>query len=179
MARKPREPFGLRKKRTPGKGRLEELGEGVHKTGLWILGMLYVFILMALIITLLSVIGIVDPSERPAQQLRELELVPGEPDSCHPSYDKCLDPDAIDYDALLADPRMQERVDPSRPRGQLFPACDLEGTGFALPARRTVQTVAAFGEQGVVQSICDPTFGRALRGITSRLGELIRRRRCR
>ena len=89
------------------------------------------------------------------------------------------DPDAIDYDALLADPRMQERVDPSRPRGQLFPACDLEGTGFALPARRTVQTVAAFGEQGVVQSICDPTFGRALRGITSRLGELIRRRRCR
>ena len=93
--------------------------------------------------------------------------------------DAVADPDAIDYDALLADPRMQERVDPSRPRGQLFPACDLEGTGFALPARRTVQTVAAFGEQGVVQSICDPTFGRALRGITSRLGELIRRRRCR
>ncbi len=98
MARKPREPYGLKKSRPKGKSRLEELGEGVHKTGLWILGMLYVFILMAIVITLLSVTGIVDPSERPAQQLRELELIPGEPDSCHASYDKCLDPDALDYD---------------------------------------------------------------------------------
>lgn len=93
--------------------------------------------------------------------------------------DAVSDPDAIDYDALLADPRMEERINPARPRGQLFPACDLEGTGFALPARRMVETVAAFGDNGVVQSICDPTFGQALRGITSRLGDLIRRRSCR
>lgn len=93
--------------------------------------------------------------------------------------DAVSDPDAIDYEALLADPRMAERINPDRARGQLFPACDLEGTGFALPARRMVRAVAAFGDNGVVQSICDPTFGQALRGITSRLGDLIRRRRCR
>ncbi len=88
----------MRKKRPKGQSRLEELGEGIHKTGLWVLGMLYVFILMAIIITVLTVTGVVDPSDRPGQQLSELELVPGEPDTCHPSYDKCLDPDARDYD---------------------------------------------------------------------------------
>lgn len=93
--------------------------------------------------------------------------------------DLVADPETTDYEALLADSRMQEIVNPDRPRGALFPACDLEGTGFALPARRTVEAVAAFGDNGVVQSICDPTFGQALRGITSRLGSLIRRRRCR
>lgn len=93
--------------------------------------------------------------------------------------DLVADPETTDYEALLADSRMQEVVNPDRPRGALFPACDLEGTGFALPARRTVEAVAAFGDNGVVQSICDPTFGQALRGITSRLGSLIRRRRCR
>ena len=92
--------------------------------------------------------------------------------------DLVVDPEAIDYDALLADPRMQEMENPGRP-GYLFPACDLEGTGFAVPARRIVTAIDTFGENGIVQSICDPSFGRALRGITSQLGEVVRRRRCR
>ncbi|HJK95062.1 MAG TPA: hypothetical protein RMH26_30285, partial [Polyangiaceae bacterium LLY-WYZ-15_(1-7)] len=85
------------------------------------------------------------------------------------------DPTDVDYEALLDDPRMEVRENPDRP-GFLLPACDLEGTGFAVPARRIVEAVRGFGESGVVQSICEPRFDRALRGITDRLGELIRRR---
>ena len=88
------------------------------------------------------------------------------------------DPTDVDYEALLDDPRMEVRENPDRP-GFLLPACDLEGTGFAVPARRIVEAVRGFGESGVVQSICEPRFDRALRGITDRLGELIRRRACR
>jgi len=92
--------------------------------------------------------------------------------------DLVADPDAIDYDALLADPRMQEEIDPDHPE-RLRPACDVPGTGFALPARRVVEVVRSLGDNGIVQSICDDSFTEALRGITSRLGRVIRRRRCR
>ncbi len=81
------------------KSRYDRFGERAHKTGLWVLGMLYVFGFMAVIVTLLSVTGIIDPSERQGQILRDgIQLVPDDPNSCHPSYDKCLDPDAADYD---------------------------------------------------------------------------------
>jgi hypothetical protein len=91
--------------------------------------------------------------------------------------DLVRDPTDIDYDALLADERMQIRPNPRRP-GFLLPACDRVGVGFAVPAIRTVEAVRAFGPSGVVQSICDENFANALTGITTRLGELIRRRRC-
>jgi len=80
------------------KSPLERIGGSFHRGGLWVLGMLYVFLLMGIILTVLSVFGVIDPSERVAGDIRELTLVPGEPETCHPSYDKCLDPEAKDYD---------------------------------------------------------------------------------
>lgn len=88
------------------------------------------------------------------------------------------DPEAIDYERLLADEAMQVRENPDR-AGYLLPACDRVGVGFAVPARRMVEAVSRFGDQGVVQSICDESFANALRGITTRLADIIRRRTCR
>ncbi len=87
------------------------------------------------------------------------------------------DPNDIDYDALLADPRMQRRVDASRPE-RLVAACDVVGVGYAEPARRIVEVARGLARVSTVQSICDDTFNRALAGITSKLGRVIRRRRC-
>ncbi len=91
--------------------------------------------------------------------------------------DLTADPDHIDYDRILSDPRMVVRENPGRP-GHLLPACDVVGRGFAVPARRVVEVTRGFGEQGVVQSICQDGFAGALRGITSRLARVIRRTRC-
>lgn len=92
--------------------------------------------------------------------------------------DLVSDPEHIDYEALLADPRMQERIDPEHPT-RLRPACDVVGTGFAQPSRRIVSLASALGDNAVVQSVCDDSFVSALSGVTSRLAEIIRRRRCR
>jgi hypothetical protein len=77
------------------------------------------------------------------------------------------------YDGILADPRMQEQIDPSTHpgtgTGNLMPACaftDLSGqTAFAAPARRISSLVKGFGESGVLQSICQNDFGPAMDAI--------------
>jgi hypothetical protein len=63
------------------------------------------------------------------------------------------------YDRVLADPRMQERQDPSRPPGDghVAPSC----IGPSFPPRRFVEATRAFGERGVLQSEC---FARDLTG---------------
>jgi hypothetical protein len=91
--------------------------------------------------------------------------------------DLVTDPHAIDYDALLADPRMDEHIDPGRDR--LAPACDVVGVGFALPSRRIVEVARELSYISVVQSICQDDFSGALAGITERLARIIRRRSCR
>jgi len=98
--RKRREPQppGRRKKRPKRKRTMKERAEGVQRSLLWVLGMLYVFGMMAAVVTVLSLTGVIEPSERPGSQISELELVPSEPTTCHPSYSECLDPDAEDYD---------------------------------------------------------------------------------
>lgn len=70
------------------------------------------------------------------------------------------------YDGILADPRMQEVPDPSRPPGEgnLTPSCNT-GNGIAFPPRRSVEVVKAFGETGVLQSICQDDFGPAMDAI--------------
>jgi hypothetical protein len=85
----------------------------------------------------------------------------------------------IDFERLRADPRMVRRPDPERPEQRLAPACDVEGIGFAEPALRLVDVVEGLGERATIRSICDETFTEALGGITSQLGRVIRRRRCR
>jgi len=84
-------------------------------------------------------------------------------------------PSLIDYDALLADERMQFRRDPLDD-GRLEPACSVEGVGSAMPARRIVEVVQGFAERGngIVQSICADDFRPALEAIA----ELIASRIC-
>jgi len=92
--------------------------------------------------------------------------------------DVATDPDEIDYDALLADPRMVEEIDPAMPR-RLKPACDVVGTGFATPSRRIVEVARELRRVSVVQSVCQDDLSGALSGLTRRLARVIRRRRCR
>jgi hypothetical protein len=79
------------------------------------------------------------------------------------------------YATLLNDPRMQQVVDPeTKPgmgMGNLTPACrrlvDAEPPiiSTAYPARRIVSLAQAFGEHGLVQSICQDDFGPAVDSI--------------
>lgn len=79
---------------------------------------------------------------------------------------------AVDYDAVLEDPRMEVRVD--RLRGeQLLPACDVLGRVSAAPARRLLQMIGSLGENGIAQSICQETFLGALGAIIDRLGRAV------
>jgi hypothetical protein len=77
------------------------------------------------------------------------------------------------YDTILQDPRMQEVVDPgSMPgtgTGNLTPSCvrtDAMGNlSKAYPPRRIVTLAKLFGENGVIQSICQDDFGAAMDAI--------------
>jgi hypothetical protein len=78
-----------------------------------------------------------------------------------------------DYAALLADPLMQEEIDPAMPT-RLRPSCDVAGRGFAYPPRRLVETTRRIDERGgagVLASICDEDFTPALDAILSRVSE--------
>jgi hypothetical protein len=77
------------------------------------------------------------------------------------------------YDTILSDARMQEVVDPGTMpgsgMGNLTPSCvrtDTTGNvSKAYPPRRIVQLAKLFGENGVVQSICQDDFGSAMDAI--------------
>jgi hypothetical protein len=77
------------------------------------------------------------------------------------------------YDHILNDPLMQEVVDPTTNpgtgTGNLTPSCSRsDATGqlsTAYPPRRIVQLARSFGEQGIVQSICQDDFGPAIDGV--------------
>jgi hypothetical protein len=75
------------------------------------------------------------------------------------------DPVARDayYDHVLADSRMQNKVDPACENGtgmpqKLVPACESK-LGKADPARRFVDLAKCFGESALIQSICGDSFG--------------------
>src|SRR6185295_14481817 len=73
------------------------------------------------------------------------------------------------YAGILGDKRMVEAVDPASMMnpgtGNLLPSCQVTGRGKAYPPRRIVQVVQDFGENGVIQSICQEDFGPALDAI--------------
>jgi hypothetical protein len=80
------------------------------------------------------------------------------------------------YAAILDDPRMVERPDPTRAPelgGNLTPSCR-SANGVAYPPRRIVEVARGFGENGFVQSICEPDFGAAIDAILLRIGERLR-----
>lgn len=78
--------------------------------------------------------------------------------------DLVADPSSIDYDAILADDRMQEVEDTENP-GRLRFSCEVEGRGQAFPPRRLVQAARALAPASVVQSICQADFGPAMGAI--------------
>jgi hypothetical protein len=77
------------------------------------------------------------------------------------------------FDNILNDNRMQEVVDPSTNpgmgTGNLVPSCARpDSTGAvatAFPPRRIVTLAKGFGENGIVQSICQDDFGPAMDAI--------------
>jgi hypothetical protein len=83
-------------------------------------------------------------------------------------------PSAGDFERILADPRMEERVDPTNPT-RLTPSCNVMGRGVAFPPRRLVRVAQAFGpERSTVQSICQEDFAPA----AGALARLFGRRAC-
>jgi len=84
------------------------------------------------------------------------------------------------YDGILADERMLEQVDESEPeiaKRQLIPSCET-ATGRAFPPRRFVQVARGFGQNGIVQSICQDDFGPAMHALAERLGETLTLAQC-
>jgi hypothetical protein len=88
-------------------------------------------------------------------------------------FNDLVDEDSHDayYDAILNDPRMQEKPD-GQPGQQanLVPSCNRPdpATGklaTAYPPVRLVQVARAFGKNGVIQSICQNDFGPAMDAI--------------
>jgi hypothetical protein len=69
------------------------------------------------------------------------------------------------YQGILDDPRMQDVVDPRDDPGPeddgLAPSCETPN-GKAYAPRRIVEVASAFGNAGVIQSICQEDFGPAI-----------------
>ena len=76
------------------------------------------------------------------------------------------------YDGILADPRMQQVPDPTSAPGDgnLTPSCSTPN-GVAYPPRRIVEVARRFGDQGVVQSICQDDFGPAMDAILALIAD--------
>lgn len=87
--------------------------------------------------------------------------------------DLVSDPTHLDYDAVLADERMQEVVDTGGTR--LRPSCDVPGRGLAFPPRRLVTLARELGHNSMVQSICQEDYGPALDAIIGKLADVLNR----
>jgi hypothetical protein len=79
------------------------------------------------------------------------------------------------YARILSDPRMQEVpvVSPGPHKNELLrPSCQ-SAHGLADPPRRIVQVAKDFGENGIVQSVCQDDFGPAMDAIIELIGSKI------
>ena len=83
-----------------------------------------------------------------------------------------------DASTILADPEMEERIDPSEPT-RLRASCVEPGGGVAFPPRRIIETggaIAARGGRSIHQSICQSDFSPAVSLILTEVGRAIRPR---
>ena len=77
---------------------------------------------------------------------------------------------ASDFDAILADPGMQEQIDPSMPT-RLLTSCS-SSNGSAYPPRRIVEVAAGLGARGArvsAQSLCRDTLDDFVRALVATL----------
>ncbi|MFK7987731.1 MAG: hypothetical protein AB8I08_17070 [Sandaracinaceae bacterium] len=73
-----------------------------------------------------------------------------------------------DASAILADPRVEERINPSMPTS-LEPSCNVPGRGVAFPPTRILQVAESLGDQAVVGSICQEDFTPVMDAILQRV----------
>ncbi len=84
------------------------------------------------------------------------------------------DPGAIDYETVLADPRMQQRVDTASMTPRLVTSCSTPDRGVAFPPRRIVQVAQQLdlGGAGVVmQSICQESYAASFTAFVERIAD--------
>jgi hypothetical protein len=74
------------------------------------------------------------------------------------------------YQNILDDPRMKETMNVDG--DNLVPSCQ-SGTGTAFPPRRLVEVAKGFGENSVLQSICQKDFRPAMDFLVERIGTRI------
>jgi len=79
------------------------------------------------------------------------------------------------YAGILADSRMVEAVDtsPGAVGARLVPSCNVPGRGIAFPPRRIVEVAQGFGQNGIVQSICQASFAPALDAIIAKIADAL------
>ena len=79
------------------------------------------------------------------------------------------------YSGILADPRMIESVDTMGGMGgaRLTPSCNVPGRGVAFPPRRIVEVAKGFGENGIIQSICQNSLSGALDAIIAKIANAL------
>jgi hypothetical protein len=77
------------------------------------------------------------------------------------------------YDAVLNDPRMQERIDPATAdktvNEKLLPSC-VTDSGKAFPPRRLVQVARGYGKNGFIQSVCQDNLAPAVHALAKHIG---------
>jgi hypothetical protein len=84
-------------------------------------------------------------------------------------------PSDVHFASILADPRMEERVDPTA-SNRLIPSCNVVGRGVAFPPRRLVSVAQGIGAgRTTIQSICQASF----RPAAAAIARLFGRRACR
>ncbi len=90
------------------------------------------------------------------------------------------DPYNIDYDAILADPRMQDTPDPAHPT-ELAPSCRGPGSDVSYPPRRIVKVSQGLYDQGLrtaLQSSCAGDYGPAMNALAERIADALGRPTC-
>ncbi|MEM1418477.1 MAG: hypothetical protein AAGH15_26520 [Myxococcota bacterium] len=81
-----------------------------------------------------------------------------------------------DFDGMLADPAMEERIDPHLGH-RLVPSCNVPGMGVSFPPRRLVrfaQALEARGADATVQSLCQRDISIAVEDALHRIAGALR-----
>lgn len=84
--------------------------------------------------------------------------------------DLVADAQNVDPAAILADPRMVETQGPDG--SGLVPSCTT-ASGVAYPPRRIVQAIQEFGDNGVIQSICQSDFRPAIDALIGKISDVL------
>jgi hypothetical protein len=80
---------------------------------------------------------------------------------CRPTQHRAVHSGSEDIDALLARPDMQFSVQRNQAQtaDEPVPTCvSAQGDGSAAPARRYLELAEAFGDNGLVTSICEDNY---------------------